>query len=271
MRILVVGSGGREHAIIRALATASPTPALICAPGNGGTGAFAKNMAVKIDDVPGLVKLALAEKVDLVVVGPELPLVLGLADALADVGIRCVGPRQEAARLEGSKAFMRMVAQAVNAPSPNFIITRREAELAWALDAWGAPPVIKADGLCAGKGVFIPKTKDEALEVGRRLLQGELGDAGREIVAEERLTGVEASLFFACDGVTAVALPHARDHKRAFDGDEGPNTGGMGAVSPNPDITPEIMETVHRAPSFVRCSPRCSGAARRFAAFSSPG
>jgi phosphoribosylamine---glycine ligase len=246
MRILVIGSGGREHAICRALATSSPAPELVCAPGNGGTRELAKNVAIALEDVKGLVELALAESVDLVVVGPELPLVLGLADELAQKGVPCVGPRKEAARLEGSKAFMRRVADAVGAPSPHFVTTRREAELAWALDAWEQPPVVKADGLASGKGVFLPKTKHEALEIGRRLLRGELGPAGSEIVLEERLAGVEASLFFACDGTIAVPLPHARDHKRIFDNEQGPNTGGMGAVSPSSHITPALLATVQK-------------------------
>ncbi len=246
MRILVVGEGGRETAICRALATATPAPELVIAPGNAGTVRFGRNEPVAVKDVDGLVALARRERVDLVLPGGETSLVLGVADRLREAGIPCCGPSRAAAQLEGSKSFTRTLAHDVDAPSPAFVVTRREAELGWALDAWEAVPVVKADGLAGGKGVFLPDTKDEALEIGRRLLHGELGDAGREIVLEERLTGIEASLFYACDGRDAVLLPHARDHKRIGDDDTGPNTGGMGAVSPNPDVTPEVEARVRR-------------------------
>jgi phosphoribosylamine--glycine ligase len=247
VRILVIGEGGRETAICRALSTATPAPELVIAPGNAGTARFGRNVPVPVKDLPGLVALARAEKVDLVIPGGETSLVLGVADALTAAGIPCCGPSRAAAQLEGSKIFTRELAAAVGAPSPAYAVTRREAELAWALDAWlGAPPVVKADGLAGGKGVFLPDSKAEALAIGRRLFGGELGDAGREIVLEERLVGVEASLFYACDGKTAVLLPHARDHKRVGDGDKGPNTGGMGAISPNPDVTPELEARVRR-------------------------
>ncbi len=248
-RILVVGSGGREHAICRALATASPRPQLIAAPGNAGIAGLATCVATAADDIGGLVQLAQREAVDMVVVGPEVPLVLGLADSLQQAGIPCCGPSAAAAQLEGSKIFTRTLAQAAGVPSPRFVISRREAELAWALDSWGLEgdgnvPVVKADGLAAGKGVFLPDSNSEALTIAQDLLRGSLGDAGREVVLEERLVGVEASLFFACVGEVAVPLPHAQDHKRLLDDDRGPNTGGMGAVSPNPAITPALLEQV---------------------------
>ena len=244
MRILVIGEGGRETAICRALATASPAPELLVAPGNAGTARFGRNVAVAVKDVEGLVALAAREKVDFVLPGGETALVLGIADRLRERGISCCGPTQAAAQLEGSKVFTRTLAQAVGVPSPRFVVTRREAELAWALNAWEGVPVIKADGLAGGKGVFLPPSKDDCLAIATRLMHGELGKAGLEIVLEERLTGTEASLFYACDGTRAVALPHARDHKRAGEEDTGPNTGGMGAISPNPDVTPTIEARV---------------------------
>ena len=244
MRILIIGEGGRETAMCRAFCSSTPAPEILIAPGNAGTARFGSNRAVAVKDVEGLVALAQSERVDLVIAGGETSLVLGIADRLAEVGIPCCGPRKAPAQLEGSKIFTRTLAHAVHAPSPSFVITRREAELAWALDAWQGMPVVKADGLASGKGVFLPDTRDEALDIGTRLLRGELGAAGTEIVLEERLVGVEASLFYACDGATAMPLPNAKDHKRIGDNDTGPNTGGMGAISPNPEVSPEIEDQV---------------------------
>lgn len=240
MKVLVVGSGGREHALCQALATARPRPTLLIAPGNPGTAALGTNHAVKADDVPGLVALARDEGVDLVVVGPELPLVKGLGDRLEEAGIPCCGPNRACARLEGSKTFTREIAARVGAPSPRFEVVRREAEITGMVDALmlgGAPvPVVKADGLAGGKGVTLPDTRDACLEDTYTLIHGRLGEAGATVVLEERLAGTEASLFYACHGTTVLALPHARDHKRLLDDDAGPNTGGMGAISPNPLI-----------------------------------
>lgn len=234
MKILVVGQGGREHAICRALANDGAS--LVAAPGNPGIAAHARCVAVKVDDVEGLVKLARDESVDLVVPGPEAALVAGLADALKHAGIPCCGPSRAAAQLEGSKSFMREIAYAAEVESPAFRVVRRDAEVATAMADIPGLPVIKADGLCAGKGVVLPDTRDACMQAARDFLAGSMGEAGRTVVLEERLAGVEASLFYACDGENLVALPHARDHKRIFDDDKGPNTGGMGAVSPNPVI-----------------------------------
>lgn len=237
MKILVVGSGGREHAICRALKRDGCT--VVVAPGNPGAAEHAKCVAVAVDDVPGLVELARAEKVDLVVPGPEAALIVGLADALADARIPCCGPSKFAAQLEGSKAFMRNVAHAAGVPSPAYRVVHSKSELTAALDAMPGLPVVKADGLAAGKGVILPDDREGCADAARAFLDGSLGEAGRTVVLEERLTGVEASLFYACDGHELVALPHARDHKRIFDNDKGPNTGGMGAMSPNPEIDPQ--------------------------------
>ena len=234
MKILVVGQGGREHAICRALA--SDGAELVAAPGNPGIAAHARCVPVQVDDVDGLVAVARDEKVELVVPGPEAALVAGLADALKVAGIPCCGPSRAAAQLEGSKAFMREIAYAAEVDSPAFRVVRAASELATAMADLPGLPVVKADGLCAGKGVVLPDTREGCLEAARAYLGGSLGDAGRTVVLEERLSGVEASLFYACDGEHLVALPHARDHKRIHDHDRGPNTGGMGAVSPNPVI-----------------------------------
>jgi phosphoribosylamine---glycine ligase len=240
LRILVVGHGGRETAICRALTTASACPELLIAPGNAGTAAFGQNVPIQDGDIDALVGLAMREGVDLVLPGPELPLAKGLADRLAERGLPCCGPTQAAARLETSKSFARQLAARLGVPGPRFVTSRDARTLADAIDAWDGIPVVKADGLASGKGVFLPATKEECLAATRRLLDGALGEAGLEVVLEERLSGSEASLFFACDGATALALPNARDYKRLGDHDVGPNTGGMGAFSPHPLVTPEL-------------------------------
>jgi phosphoribosylamine--glycine ligase len=241
MRVLVVGSGGREHAMCRALAT-TPRIEILIAPGNPGTAQVGRNLPTATDNIAGLVEAARREDVDLVIPGPEGPLVAGLADALAAAGIPCCGPGADAARLEGSKAFTRRLAAAAGVPSPSFRVVDTTGEIDDALGAFESPPVIKADGLAGGKGVFLPGSFDECREIARDLVGGRLGGAGATAVVEERLTGVEASLFHACRGIEVVALPHALDHKRLLDGDHGPNTGGMGAVSPNPIVGPALEE-----------------------------
>lgn len=246
-RILVVGSGGREHAMGLALGAAPASPELHFAPGNPGTAALGENHRVAADDVPAQVALARDLGAELVLVGPEAPLVAGLAEALGAAGIPCVGPGAAAARLEGSKRFCRELAARAGVPGPAFRVVTAEAEVEDAVRAFAVPPVVKADGLAGGKGVYLPETHDAVAAQVRELLGGSLGAAGTTVVLEERLEGVEASLFFACHGEDAVALPHARDHKRLGDGDTGPNTGGMGAISPNPAITPALEEEVVRA------------------------
>ncbi len=243
-RVLVIGSGGREHAICRALAAGDDAPEIFVAPGNAGTQEHAKNVAVAAKDVSGLVDLARAYRVDLVFPGPEAPLVLGLADRLAAVGIACCGPKAAGARLEGSKRFTRELGAASGVPGPRFCVISKADDLAAALASFDGLPVVKADGLAQGKGVFLPEDQDGCVRAARDLLAGSLGEAGNTVVLEERLTGVEASLFFACHGTRAVALPHARDHKRLHDGDEGPNTGGMGAVSPNPALSDALSRKI---------------------------
>ena len=229
MKVLVIGSGAREHALVRALTLDPTVAAVIAAPGNPGTDALALNVPVDATDPPSVVALAEQHEVDLVVVGPEAPLVAGVADALREAGIRCFGPGAEAARLEGSKAYAKEVMAAAEVPTAMAHVCTSEEQLAAALDAFGAPFVVKDDGLAAGKGVVVTEDRAAAMEHGLACLAK--GDDAR-VVIEEYLDGPEASLFCICDGSTVVPLDLAQDFKRIFDGDEGPNTGGMGAYSP---------------------------------------
>lgn len=247
MRILLVGSGGREHALAWSIAASPLCDALIAAPGNAGIADLARCVAVSAGDVEGLVRLAQAERIDFVVIGPEQPLVLGLVDRLEAAGIAAFGPSQAAARLEGSKAFMKAFCARAGIPTARFRCFDAN-ELEAALDhirAVGAPIVIKADGLAAGKGVVVSTTVEEAVETAMASLTlSKFGPAGETIVVEECLEGEEVSVFALCDGETALAFGAARDHKRAFDGDEGPNTGGMGAYAPPPALTPALERAI---------------------------
>ncbi len=240
-RVLVLGSGGREHALVRALAT-SPECDVFCAPGNPGIAEHATLWPIALSALPELVATAWAERIDLVIPGPEAVLDRGIADALAEVHIPCCGPSRAASQLEASKAFMRRLTAPLCLPAPAFRIVESVEELAPAIESFARVPVLKADGLAAGKGVFLPTDAGQCLALGRLLLDGALGLAGRRLVLEERLSGPEVSLFFACHGTSYVALPSARDHKRLLAGGVGPNTGGMGAVSPCPAIVPSFVE-----------------------------
>ena len=239
MNVLVVGSGGREHALCWKLNDSDKVDRVLAAPGNGGTAREATNVAVKDDDIAGLIKLAKAEKVGLVVVGPEAPLVLGLADALAAQGIPCFGPCAYAAQLEGSKAFAKNVMRAAGVPTAPFgVFDDAEAARAYVRQN-GAPLVVKADGLAAGKGVVVARTVDEALSaIDDMMVAKSFGAAGARVVIEEALVGEEASFLAFCDGENYALLPSAQDHKAVGEGDTGPNTGGMGAYSPAP-VLPE--------------------------------
>jgi phosphoribosylamine--glycine ligase len=245
MKLLVVGSGGREHALCWALAASPMLTKLWCAPGNPGIAEVAECVAIGALDIPALVAFAKREAVDLVVVGPEAPLTAGLADACAEAGIRCFGPRAAAARLEGSKAFFKEVANAAGAPTAAHAVFD-EAEAARAhIRSRGAPIVVKADGLAAGKGVVVAMSEAEALAAVIDMMEGGVhGAAGHRVVIEEFMAGEEISFFALCDGTTALPLGAAQDHKRAFDGDAGPNTGGMGAYSPPPAWTPDLEAQV---------------------------
>ena len=271
MRILIIGNGGREHALAWALSNSPLLSALFVAPGNPGTASLATNVAIGVLDVAALVAFAEAERIDLVVPGPEAPLVAGIADALARVGIRCFGPTAAAAMLEGSKAFAKEIADASGIPTAAWErFTDADAALAF-IRLRGAPIVIKADGLAAGKGVTVALTVEEAEDaVQAAMVEGALGEAGASIVIEECLTGDEVSLFAVCDGTDAVLLGAAQDHKRALDGDTGPNTGGMGAVSPPAGFGMDAQRSA--VDVFVRPALAAMAArARRFAGCCSPG
>ncbi|MCD4708522.1 MAG: phosphoribosylamine--glycine ligase [Candidatus Sabulitectum sp.] len=229
MRILVIGSGGREHALAWALYNGGENSVLVT-PGNPGTAEFAQN----ISGDP--IEIAVNESVDLVVVGPEVPLVNGIAGQLAEKGIPCFGPSAECARLEGSKWFAKEIMAAAGVPTANGKLFTNHAS---AVDYIGEYPdkfVIKADGLAAGKGVYLPNTRRESDTVIEELFKGSLGEAGASVVIEQRLSGREVSVLAVCNGTDAVVFPPSRDHKRALDGDMGPNTGGMGAICPPPDV-----------------------------------
>ena len=233
MRVLVVGSGGREHALAWAISNSPVLTKLFVAPGNPGTAMLAENVPIGVLDIPALVDFALRASIDLVVPGPEAPLVAGLADACAAAGLRCCGPTAAAAALEGSKSFAKEICDAAGIPTA---LWERFSDAEAALDfvrRRGAPIVVKADGLAGGKGVVVAQTEAEAeAAIRAMLLDGSLGEAGASLVIEECLQGDEVSLFALCDGTDAILLGAAQDHKRIGDGDTGANTGGMGAVSP---------------------------------------
>jgi phosphoribosylamine---glycine ligase len=245
MRVLVVGSGGREHALCWALAASPLLTQLWCAPGNPGIAELAACVPLGATEIPALVGFARENAVDLVVPGPEAPLVAGLADALEAAGIPCCGPTAAAARLEGSKTFAKEVCDAAGIPIARWE-RFDEAEAAREfVRRRGAPLVVKADGLAAGKGVVVAATEAEALAaIDAMMVARGLGEAGASVLIEECLTGEELSFFALCDGAHAVPFGSAQDHKRVGDGDTGPNTGGMGAVSPWPGMTPELEEAI---------------------------
>ena len=245
MRILVVGSGGREHALCWAIAASPLCDALFCAPGNAGIAGVATCVSVAADALDEMVSFATNSRIDLVVVGPEGPLVAGLADRLRAAGIRTFGPSAAAAALEGSKGFMKDLCARAGIPTAAYRRFRdADAARAWVRER-GAPIVVKADGLAAGKGVVVAATVDEALAaVDAAMVGGAFGAAGAELVIEEFLDGEEASFFALCDGETALPLAAAQDHKRVGDGDVGPNTGGMGVVSPTPIVDAAMGERI---------------------------
>ena len=245
MRILVVGSGGREHALCWSIAASPLCDALFCAPGNAGIAQEATLVDIAAEDVDGLVAFAKRESIDLVVVGPEAPLVLGLADRLAAVGIKAFGPSQKAAELEGSKAFMKALCDAKDIPTAEYR-TFAEVDAAKAyVRAKGAPIVIKADGLATGKGVTVASTVEQAeAAIDQALTDQVFGDAGSVLVIEEFLEGPEISYFALADGKTILPLASAQDYKRAHDNDEGPNTGGMGAFSPSPLVDSDLERRI---------------------------
>ncbi len=242
MIVLLVGSGGREHALAWKIAQSPRLTRLVSAPGNPGIAALAEVRPVKADDVEGLLALASEIKADLVVVGPEAALERGLADRLAEAGIACFGPTASAARLESSKAFTKALTERWGLPTAAFAVIDDPSDIDQVLDRFEPPYVLKADGLAAGKGVVIAPDRSEAARAAADMLGGRFGQAGARVVVEAFMDGEEASLFALCDGRTAIPFGGAQDHKRAYDGDEGPNTGGMGTYSPAPVLTDPVAE-----------------------------
>jgi phosphoribosylamine--glycine ligase len=240
MNILLLGSGGREHALAWKLAQSPQCGRLFAAPGNPGVGQHAMCVDLDATDHPAVIAFCERERIGLVVVGPEAPLVDGLADSLRGVGIAVFGPSRAAAQLEGSKGFTKDLCERAGIPTAAYVRVSNEADGLSALDSFGAPVVIKADGLAAGKGVTVAMTIEEAQEAVREIFSGRFGEAGAEAVIEEFLEGEEASFFALTDGSTIVPFGSAQDHKRVGEGDTGPNTGGMGAYSPASVLTPEM-------------------------------
>jgi len=246
MKVLLIGSGGREHALAWKLAASPLLEKLYCAPGNPGIATVAELVDISVDDHKALIAFAKDKQIDLVVVGPEAPLVAGLSDEMRTEGIRVFGPSKAAAQLEGSKGFTKDLCARFDIPTGAYGRFNNAPKAKAYIRQQGAPIVVKADGLAAGKGVVVAMTLDEALDAVDACFEGAFGSAGAEAVVEEFLDGEEASFFCICDGKTALPLGSAQDHKRVGDGDTGPNTGGMGAYAPAPVMTPEIVERTMR-------------------------
>jgi len=246
MKVLVVGGGGREHALCWKIAQSPLVDRVLCAPGNGGTATIGDNVDIAANDIGGLLNYARETKVDLTVVGPEDPLCAGIVDVFAGAGLKIFGPNRKAAQVEGSKAFARDLCRRNRIPSPAFWVFETMAQAnAFLENRPDAPIVVKASGLAAGKGVAVVDNHDEARVVLRECMeQGRFGEAGKVVVLEERLTGDELSVMVLTDGGTIVPFEPARDHKPVFDGDQGPNTGGMGAVSPVPALGSRVTRQV---------------------------
>lgn len=241
MKVLVVGSGGREHAIVWKLAQSPRVEKLYCAPGNGGIGDIAECIPVNALDVEGMVKAAKDKKVDLVMVAPDDPLAKGMVNAMADAGIRVFGPTKEAALIESSKAFSKSLMKKYGIPTADYALFDDSVKAKEYIENRNYPLVVKADGLALGKGVIICQNQQEARDAIVNIMEkGEFGDSGRQIVIEEFLTGPEVTILAFTDGKTIVPMVSSQDHKRALDGNKGLNTGGMGTISPNRFYTPEI-------------------------------
>jgi phosphoribosylamine--glycine ligase len=244
MNILLIGSGGREHALAWKIAASPLVTKLWCAPGNAGIAREAECVALDVADHAAVIAFCRQNEVDLVVVGPETPLAAGIVDDLSREGIKAFGPSQQAARLEGSKGFTKDLCTEFNIPTGAYRRFDNAADALAYVRQQGAPIVVKADGLAAGKGVVVAMTLSEAEAAIAMMFEGAFGAAGAEVVIEEYLTGREISFFALCDGETAIPLASAQDHKRVFDNDQGPNTGGMGAYSPTPFVTPAVHDQI---------------------------
>jgi phosphoribosylamine--glycine ligase len=242
MNILLIGSGGREHALAWKLSQSPKLKKLYIAPGNPGTADCGENVLLDVNDHAAVIGFCREKQINLVVVGPEAPLADGIADALAGAGIRCFGPVRAAAQIEASKAFAKDFMARHHIPTARYATFSKLADAVGHIESLGGLFVIKASGLAAGKGVLLPETLDEAKSVLREILEGGVfGAAGAEVVIEERMSGPEVSLMAFTDGKTVVPMLTAQDHKRIFDGDQGPNTGGMGAYAPAPIFTPDLL------------------------------
>ncbi len=243
MKVLVIGGGGREHALVWKIAQSPLVEKVFCAPGNPGTAQLAENVAIGVDQLDKLLAFAYENKIDLTVVGPEQPLSLGIVDLFESHGLKVFGPSQKAAFIEGSKAFSKDLMQKYHVPTAAYGVFTDQAEAEAFIERTGAPIVVKSDGLAAGKGVIIAQTCEEAVSAVRDMLSGNsFGTAGSRVVIEEFLTGEEASFLVITDGKNIIPLASAQDHKAIFDGDLGPNTGGMGAYSPAPVVTQDIHD-----------------------------
>ena len=244
MKVLVAGGGGREHAICHALSKSAKVDKIWCAPGNGGIASIAECVDITATDIEKMVAFAKENKPDLVMVAPDDPLALGMVDALEDVGIRAFGPHKNAAIIEGSKSFAKDLMQKYNIPTANYAVFEESSKAIEYIKEQGAPIVVKADGLALGKGVTVAMTEEDAINAVKDAMDGgAFGSAGARVVIEEFLTGPEVSVLAFTDGKTIKTMPSAQDHKRAYDHDKGPNTGGMGAFSPSRMYTDEIAKT----------------------------
>ncbi|MEE8484484.1 MAG: phosphoribosylamine--glycine ligase [Nitrospinota bacterium] len=248
MKVLVIGAGGREHALVWKLRQSPRVTKLCCAPGNAGTAAIAENVSIGADDVGGLLEFAQKEKIDFTVVGPEAPLVLGIVDLFIENGLKIFGPQKAAAQIEGSKIFMKEMLDKAKIPTSTYkTFTDRNEALAYIETLNDFPVVIKADGLAAGKGVHIAQGRDDANEFIDSVMDAKIfGASGDRIIIEKFLDGEEASYIVVADGKNYVPMASSQDHKRVGDGDTGPNTGGMGAYSPAPVVTPEVDKKIRR-------------------------
>jgi len=245
MKVLVIGSGGREHSLVWKLEQSQRVSKIYCAPGNAGISKMAQCVAISATDIKGLVDFAKKEKIDLTLVGPEASLALGVVDAFEKKGLRIFGPSQKAAVLEGSKVFTKKFMQDYDIPTAGFSVFRKRERAIEYVRRIGAPVVIKADGLAAGKGVIVAQTVQEAIDAIDIIMKDKVfGDAGNRVVVEDFMTGEEASFLAFTDGKTVLPLPTSQDHKPIFDGDKGPNTGGMGAYSPAPVVTPALEKQI---------------------------
>lgn len=244
MKVLVVGGGGREHAICHALSKSAKVDKIWCAPGNGGIASIAECVDITATDIEKMVAFAKENKPDLVMVAPDDPLALGMVDALEDAGIRAFGPHKNAAIIEGSKSFAKDLMQKYNIPTANYAVFEESSKAIEYIKEQGGPIVVKADGLALGKGVTVAMTEEDAINAVKDAMDGgAFGSAGARVVIEEFLTGPEVSVLAFTDGKTIKTMPSAQDHKRAYDHDKGPNTGGMGAFSPSRMYTDEIAKT----------------------------